>query len=251
MSDSSKVTKPSDSGAQTPAVPPVSPTTPPQKLPKRPRGKVNSRSPKVVRRMGVRKVRARRVRRTIRHVDPWSVFKIALPLCAAIYFALVVAFTVLLRAVERAGLIEKIEDFATSTLQFETFEIQMDTIERSIIVIGLVLAVVSAAALVLGAVLFNLISDIVGGIRISVIEEEPAVRVKQRSWAPRAKKPPTKKPSSKKRSATKQSATMPTSQVQPAETQTPKQAVPKPPTQSSQPQQHPAPTPPQRPSSEV
>ncbi len=184
--------KPSNSDGTKPVPASTAGSKKSQKLPKKPRGKVSSGSPKIVRTMGVRKVRARRVRRTIRHVDPWSVFKIALPLCACIYFALVIAFSVLLRAVEQAGLIEKIEDFATSTLQFETFEIQIETIQQSIIVIGLVMAVVTAAAMVLGAVLFNLISDIMGGIRVSVIEEEPAVRVKQRSRAPRAKKPAKK-----------------------------------------------------------
>lgn len=157
--------------------------------------------------MGIRKVRARRVRRTIRHVDPWSVFKVALPLSACIYLAFVVAFTILLKAIERASLIDKVEDFAINTLQFETFEIQLETIEKAIIVIGLVMAVVSAAALVLAAVLFNLISDIVGGIRVSVIEEEPAVRVDSRSRSllsrPSARKRVVRKRPAKKRVAVK------------------------------------------------
>ena len=61
------------------------------------------------------------------------------------------------------------EAFAFKTFRFDGFKILWASILG-----GLVLVLAGAALNVLLCVLFNLISDMVGGIRVQVIEEETA-----------------------------------------------------------------------------
>ncbi len=114
------------------------------------------------------------MRRTVRHIDPWSVFKIAIIFCLCMYAALLLAGSLLYQAANRSGLIENVENFVVDLGVFDTFAFDGDTIFQAAAIGGFVLSVAWAAGIVLTVVLFNLISDLVGGIRISVIEEETA-----------------------------------------------------------------------------
>jgi hypothetical protein len=124
--------------------------------------------------LGRRRVRARRVRRTIRHIDPWSVFKVGIVFCLCMYGALLLSVTLLWNAAEGSGLLDNIESFFVEIGLFDDFEFKGDVMFRAAAIGGLVLAVAAAAALVLMTVIFNLISDLMGGIRVSVIEEDAA-----------------------------------------------------------------------------
>jgi hypothetical protein len=124
--------------------------------------------------LGRRRIRARRVRRTIRHIDPWSVFKVGVIFCLCLYAALLLSVSLLWRAADSAGLLDNIESFFVDIGLFDDFEFKGDVMFRAAAIGGLVLAVASAAALVLMTVIFNLISDLMGGIRVSVIEEDAA-----------------------------------------------------------------------------
>ncbi len=123
---------------------------------------------------GRRRVRARRVRRVVRHVDPWSVFKVGIVFCLCMYGALLVAIGLLWRAALRTGLLDNVESFLVDIGLFDSFEFQGDVMFRAIAIGGLVLAVAAAAVAVLMTVVFNLISDLMGGIRVSIIEEDVA-----------------------------------------------------------------------------
>ena len=52
---------------------------------------------------------------------------------------------------------------------------------RAAAISGLLLAALGVFGAVLGALLFNLISDLTGGVRITVVEEETAVPVEPAS----------------------------------------------------------------------
>jgi hypothetical protein len=123
---------------------------------------------------GRRRVRARRVRRTIRHIDPWSVFKIAILFCVCLYGALLLAVSVLWSAAIETGLIGNVESFFVEIGLFDELEFDGEVLFRAVAIGGFVLAVASAAFIVLMTVVFNLISDVMGGIRVSVIEEDVA-----------------------------------------------------------------------------
>lgn len=119
-----------------------------------------------------RRVKARKVRRTIRHVDPWSVFKVSIVFFLCMYGALLLAGVLLWKAAVASGLIENVESFMADITVAQEFVFHGDEIFRGAAIGGLVLAVAASAAVVLGAVLFNLISDLFGGIRVSVLEED-------------------------------------------------------------------------------
>lgn len=128
---------------------------------------------------GRRKVQARKVRRVVRHIDPWSVliFSVLFHLCIAA--ALLIASVLVWNAAEAAGTIEQIEDFIRELGDYETFVIDGETIFRAAVGIAGVMTLASSVLLVLLTVMFNLISDLVGGIRVTVIEEE-TIRVKRK-----------------------------------------------------------------------
>ena len=73
-----------------------------------------------------------------------------------------------------SGLVANVENFVVELFALESFQINADQIFRVAAVGGLVLVLAGSGLTVLGAVLFNLISDITGGVRLTVVEEETA-----------------------------------------------------------------------------
>jgi hypothetical protein len=120
------------------------------------------------------RLRARKVKRVVRHVDPWSVLKVSLLFYLCLFVVLMVAGVVLWNIAAAAGTIGDIESFFKDAGAFQTFSFDGFTIFRATSLIGLILVVAGTGINVLLAVLFNLISDLVGGVRFTVIEEESA-----------------------------------------------------------------------------
>ena len=120
------------------------------------------------------RLRARKVRRVVRHVDPWSVLRLSLVFYFCLFVIVMVAGTLLYNLAGAAGTISSIESFIKDIGAFKTFSFKGGTIFRASFLAGLILVVAGTAFNVLLAVLFNLISDLVGGVRITVIEEESA-----------------------------------------------------------------------------
>ena len=120
--------------------------------------------------------RVRRVRRLLRHVEPWSVLKIGLVFYLCVWGMAIIASQALWRTAETAGVIEKVEKFVEELFALETFAFDTDKIFRLYMLAGLVLVIGGTALTVVLVVLFNLISDLMGGIRFTMIEEETAVR---------------------------------------------------------------------------
>jgi len=120
------------------------------------------------------RLRARKVHRVVRHVDPWSVLRLSLLFYFCLFVVVMVAGTLLYNVAGAAGTIESIESFIKDIGAFKTFSFKGGTIFRASLLAGLILVIAGTALNVLLAVLFNLISDLVGGVRITVIEEETA-----------------------------------------------------------------------------
>ena len=120
------------------------------------------------------KLLARKVRRVVRHLDPWSVLKVSLIFYLCGYVVTMVAGILLWNIAERADMIDKLEDFVEELGAYERFELLPDVILERSLLIGAILTVVATGLTVLAAVLFNLISDLVGGIRVVVLEEDTA-----------------------------------------------------------------------------
>jgi hypothetical protein len=126
-----------------------------------------------------RRVQARKVRRVVRHIDPWSVLTFSVLFHLSVFAALLLASVLVWNAAEAAGTIENLETFILELGDYETFEIKGDVVFQAAVAIAGVLTLASSVMLVLLTVVFNLISDLVGGIRLTVIEEE-TVRVRRR-----------------------------------------------------------------------
>ncbi len=130
-----------------------------------------------------RRLQSRKVRRVVRHIDPWSVLTFSVLFHLCVFAALLLASVLVWNAAEAAGTIEDLEGFILELGDYETFEIKGDVVFRAAVAIAGILTLASSVLLVLLTVVFNLISDLVGGIRMTVIEEE-TVRVRRRKAQP-------------------------------------------------------------------
>ena len=175
-----------------------------------------------------RRVRARKVHRIVRHIEPWSVLKVSLLFCLTLFLIICVASAVLWNAARRSGAIENVEDFITETGSFGncpaldplvppltttptlpvsttsttlpvtsedeagcadgaqrvgTFKFEDSKIFEAFALGGIVLVLAGSAGAVVMALLFNLMSDLTGGIRVTVLEEDP-VRRSARTGSP-------------------------------------------------------------------
>lgn len=120
------------------------------------------------------KLQARKVRRIIRHIEPWSVLKISFVFFVCLWVILVLAGVMLWSVAVSSGTVESAEELIRDLLADSEFEFKADTIFRVYAMGGLVLVIAGTAFSVLLCVMFNLISDLMGGVRITVIEEESA-----------------------------------------------------------------------------
>lgn len=98
--------------------------------------------------------------------------KFSVLLFATLYLVFLVAGLVLWAAATATGLRENIERFIGDLIASDDFRILGPTMLRASVVGGLLLVVLGTGANVLFAVLYNLISDVVGGIAV-VFEERP------------------------------------------------------------------------------
>jgi hypothetical protein len=115
---------------------------------------------------------ARKVRRIVRHVSPWSVFKVSVLFYACMWVVFLIAGVLLWNVAQRTGVITNIEKFYAKSTGEQFHEIDGRGVFRSAAFVGAALAVATTGLTVLMSVLFNLITDLVGGIRVSVIELE-------------------------------------------------------------------------------
>lgn len=119
-----------------------------------------------------RRARVRRTHRILRHIDPWSVFKVSVMLYACLYVAVLAAGVLLWNAAQRSGLVDKVESFITEVGSYESWTIDGMVIFGRARIIGLIVATVGVAFNVVMAIMFNLISDLTGGVRVTVLEDE-------------------------------------------------------------------------------
>jgi hypothetical protein len=128
--------------------------------------------------------RVRRVTRVLRHVDTWSVFKVALVFSLFFYAVSLIAGVLLWQVAYATGTIDNVEKFFEG-FGWETFKFNGGQIFHNAWIAGLFVAMGITGFAVLIATMFNLITDLVGGIRLSVLEEEVRPR-EERGTVPAA-----------------------------------------------------------------
>jgi Transmembrane domain of unknown function (DUF3566) len=115
----------------------------------------------------------RRVKRTVKRVDPFTVLKLSLfyYACFLIVWAGVVA--VIYWIVQSMGIFDAIEDFSTGfALEWDEIDISLWMVERWALLIGGGLAILGALINAFLAVLYNLASDLVGGLEVTFVERD-------------------------------------------------------------------------------
>ena len=122
-----------------------------------------------------RRPRVRRVTRVLRHIDPWSTFKLALLFSLVAYVSVLTSGVLLWRVADTTGALDNVERWFTQ-FGWETFEFKGGEIFHNAWIIGLFGVVFATGGAVLLVTLFNLVSDIIGGIRVTVLEEEVVER---------------------------------------------------------------------------
>jgi hypothetical protein len=171
----------------------------------------------------------RRVRLVVRRVEPWTVLKFSVLLFATLYLVILVAGLVLWAAATATGVRGNVEKFIGDLIASDHFHLLGATVVRASVLGGAVLVVLGTGANVLFAVLYNLISDVVGGI-IVVFEERPtrgrptrpSVSVEEavqplRPARQRARRPPAPGPDGAPPSHPPGSPPTPRQQVEPVE----------------------------------
>jgi len=136
-----------------------------------------------------RRPRVRRVTRVLRHIDPWSAFKVGALFSLVLYVIVMTSGVMLWRVAESTGTLGNVERWFTQ-FGWETFEFDGGAVFDAAWVIGLFLAVGLTGFFVLVATVFNLVSDIVGGVRLSVLEEEVSERSADPVQRFRRRRPP-------------------------------------------------------------
>ena len=166
-----------------PAAPGGETATPPAARPRPSRQRVRPSLPLLRRRPRVRKVT-----RIVRRIDAWGVFKISLVFYVILYIILLVAGVLLWNLANTTGTVANVEGFARDLFGLKTFEFDGEKLFRASWVLGAILVVAGTGLNVTLVVLFNLISDLMGGVRVTVLEEEVILR--QRPVLPVQPEPP-------------------------------------------------------------
>jgi hypothetical protein len=136
-----------------------------------------------------RRPRVRRVTRVIRTVDTWSVFKVATVFAAVLYVSGLLSGVLLWNVAYATGTVDNAERFMES-FGWQTFEFKGGEIFHDAWIIGLFAAAGLVGLIVLAAATFNLVSDLVGGVRVTVLEEEMVVRPISRRRKQRIRRAP-------------------------------------------------------------
>jgi hypothetical protein len=114
----------------------------------------------------------RRYRQTVRSVDIWSVLKISL--CFYLCALIVILFTgaVLWWLASAVGAVHNIEKFVGDLVSDKKFHFLSWEVLRGATVVGLVLVCVLVIITVLAAAFYNLFSELIGGLEVTVVEHE-------------------------------------------------------------------------------
>ena len=119
-------------------------------------------------------VRVNRVRRIIRKIDPWTVLKVTLVLNFVVALTVVLGLSIMWVLLVNAGVPQGLEDIARrlALLDEEASLVgNIETLFTSVVSLAAVYMLTQTALATIGAFFYNLVSDLVGGIEVVVLEE--------------------------------------------------------------------------------
>ena len=119
----------------------------------------------------------RRARLQLRHIDTWSALKISLVLSIALFFIWMVAVGVLYGVLNALGVFDTLNDLFGQVGSVSGSESTGDVITPGVVfggaaVIGAINIVLLTALCTVGTFIYNLCSDLVGGLEITLSERD-------------------------------------------------------------------------------
>ncbi|MCB2223392.1 MAG: DUF3566 domain-containing protein [Actinobacteria bacterium] len=118
-----------------------------------------------------------RVRRVIRKIDPWTVLKVSFVFNAILALIFVLGTIIFWSIFVNAGIPEKINETALLIGLENGFLMDGQVYFKVILLVAVIGTILMTGFFTLAAVIYNLISDLVGGLEVIVLEETalPAV----------------------------------------------------------------------------
>ena len=114
----------------------------------------------------------RRSRCEVRRIDLWAVLKIALCFYVAAVALVIISGIVLWLIADAAGAIGNIERFMGKILSSKNYRLVSAQILEGSILVGLVLAALMTIITVVGAALYNVFAEVVGGFELTLVETD-------------------------------------------------------------------------------
>ena len=117
-------------------------------------------------------VAARRSRVEMSRLDLWSVLKVSLCFYLAGLAILLVAGLVVWLLLDAAGQIRSFERFMGDILSAKNYHLVASEVLLGAVLVGLVLVALVTVLTVIAAALYNVFSDLVGGIEVTLVEAD-------------------------------------------------------------------------------
>ncbi|MEN3613378.1 DUF3566 domain-containing protein [Plantactinospora sp. ZYX-F-223] len=121
----------------------------------------------------------RRARLNLKRIDPWSVMKFSFAVSLVLFIVVIVATSVLYLALDAMGVFDSVNGTLTDMISAsggqgtgDTFQITAKGVILTSGLIGLVNVVLFTALATLGAFIYNVCADLVGGVELTLAERD-------------------------------------------------------------------------------
>jgi Transmembrane domain of unknown function (DUF3566) len=143
-----------------------------ESVPAKPQARAPKKKPRRRRVASPRQVFERRYVQTVRSVDLWSVLKVAICFYLCALIVMLVAGVMLWWIASAAGVVSSVESFVGELVNNKDFRLLSWEVLRATTLIGLVVVCLLTVLTVLAAAFYNLFSELLGGIEVTVVEQE-------------------------------------------------------------------------------
>ena len=120
-----------------------------------------------------RRVPVRRVKRTLKHIDPLTVLKLSGFYWAVFLVVWLIIVAILYSIIEAAGFFDTLEDVNNGfALGWGKLDITLGLVEKWAFLIGITFALITTLVNVFLAFLYNVAADLIGGLELTFVERD-------------------------------------------------------------------------------
>jgi hypothetical protein len=117
-------------------------------------------------------VRGRRSRRIVRRLDTWTVAKVSMIFYLCALLVIVIAGIVVWNIASAFGVLHSIDKSVRTLFSYQSFTLHAGTALEYTVAAGFVIAIIGTIINTLAALVYNLISDVVGGVQVVVVADD-------------------------------------------------------------------------------